>query len=94
MYEVNRDTVHAQSLQTRIQGLPEMFRRTIAKSTGTVRTGCPADAELGRYNDLIPAGAERLREIDLGLPQAIDIGGVEKVDAGVEGLLNSPATVF
>ena len=42
-------------------------------------------SELGGQDDLVPTGTQRLAQEGLALGPAVDVGGVEEVDAGIEG---------
>lgn len=42
-------------------------------------------ADLGGQHDVVAAAIERLADDLLGLAGGVDVGGVDEVDAGVEG---------
>ena len=52
--------------------------------TAVLRVVVERTAELGRDHDIVPARAKRLAEELLGLRAAVEVGGVEEVDACVE----------
>jgi hypothetical protein len=49
--------------------------------------------ELGGQDDVVAAARERLAEDRLGLPLGVDVGGVDEVDARVEGAADDPDAV-
>ena len=75
---VEVDAVGAQPAQAVLERAPHVF------GPGAAPLLVDRHAELGGEHDLIPAPGERLAEILLALGAAVDVGGVEEVDAGVE----------
>src|SRR6202165_3099706 len=53
-----------------------------------------AAVELGRQDDVIPAPLEGSTDNLLRLAVAVDVGGIDKVDAGVEGGVDDPDAVI
>src|SRR5262249_43982873 len=83
------DEVHVDVV--RVQALQALLDRRDDAPTGRVATGRPvgiAHAELGHDHDLAPPLAERLPQRPLRDAHAVRLGGVEAVDASIEGLLH------
>ena len=82
------DPVRAESAERGVDGLPDAAG--MSAGDALVVGGVP---ELGGDDDVVAPSAECGAEVRLGGPAAVDVGGVEEVDAGVEGCVHDGGRV-
>ncbi len=88
MLLVEVDVVGAQAAQAGVGGPPHVFR------PGALPAIRHLHAEFGGYNHTGATGAQRAAQEFLAAPFAVHVGGVEKIDAGVERGLHHPGGGF
>ncbi len=71
-------------LRLALAGGVNIFRAAAVPAGSTGGRVRPDDAELGGEHDLVAAVADRATDQLLVVPLAVDVGGVEQVDAQVE----------
>src|ERR1051325_3218295 len=82
---VQRNAVDAEPAQACLDGRPQMPWTDIEpRVSGIVER----HAALGGDHDLVSSGTEGFRENALGVAEAVHVGDVEEVDAGVEGAMD------
>ncbi len=87
MHLIEVDDVGVQPFQARLGGADKVPARQAA----VVWSGAHREARLGGDQQTPrPSAAERLAEDLLGEPVRIDVGGVDQVDAGVDGEVDEP----
>src|SRR6185437_5367362 len=79
--DVDIDPVGAESLQALIDGPQDVP----AREAGAGERGARAKSNLGGDDHLIAMRPERRTEQALGFAAGVAIGGIEKVDSGLEG---------
>ena len=79
--------VEAEPPEAVVAGLPDVLR--LAADAARRRVGLAADvAELGGEDDLVASAPDGLADQRFVVADAIHIGGVEEVDAEVEGAVD------
>ena len=86
MLIVEIDVIHAESLERRITGPAHVLGAAVYAVVGTV---VPVFmAELGSEDDLVPPAHDRPADELLVGERTVHVGGVEEVDAEIEGAVN------
>ena len=76
------DVVGAEALQTALERAPHIFRAAV--DAGDLAVYRDTEAELGGDDRTLAAARERLRQENLVGARAVDLGGIQKIDAEVK----------
>ena len=73
--------IGAQPLEAGLDGANQV----VARGAGSVGVVAQRASALGGEDDVVALAAQRLAGDFLGQPERVEIGGVDEVDAGIEG---------